>query len=215
MPTGRDGARKPRAAIGGDWDIDGSEPPVGESLLHRVASGDTRAVEQCIDRFGGLIWSLARRLVPGPSEAEDAVQEVFIELWKNAGRFDPQIASENTFVSMIARRRLIDRRRKEARRLDSDSIPVEELPVPADPGEHRRVDLADDAAVAMRALGELRPEQRQVLELAVCQGWTHQVIADRLHMPLGTVKTHVRRGLLRVREMLEAEHAAEDKGGVS
>jgi RNA polymerase sigma-70 factor (ECF subfamily) len=177
----------------------------GPSLLQRVGQGDSQAVAECLDRFGGLVWSLARKLIGNPSEAEDAVQEVFIELWKNASRYDPSVASEATFVTMIARRRLIDRRRRQSRRPESDSVPVDELPVANGVNDHRRVDLADDAARATRAIAELRPQQRQVLELAVCEGWTHQNIADRLQMPLGTVKTHVRRGLTRVREMLEAE----------
>jgi RNA polymerase sigma-70 factor (ECF subfamily) len=71
-----------------------------------VGEGDTRAVAECIDRFGGLIWSLARRLSAGPADAEDAVQEVFIALWENAGRFDPEKGAEVTFVAMIARPRL-------------------------------------------------------------------------------------------------------------
>lgn len=183
----------------------------GVSLLHRVGQGDPQAVAECLDRFGGLVWSLARKLIGNPTEAEDAVQEVFISLWKNASRYDPSVASEATFVTMIARRRLIDRRRRQSRRLESDSIPVDELPVADGVNNHQRVDLADDAARATRAIAELRPQQRQVLELAVCEGWTHQNIADRLQMPLGTVKTHVRRGLTRVREMLEAERGGAAK----
>ena len=87
---------------------------VNESILQRVAAGDMAAMQECIDRYGGLVWSLARRLSLSPAEAEDGVQEAFIELWKHAERFDPEVASETTFVSMIARRRLIDRRRSRA-----------------------------------------------------------------------------------------------------
>lgn len=184
-------------------------------LLQRVGEGDTRAVAECIDRFGGLVWSLARRLTVDPSEAEDAVQDVFIELWKNAVRYDPSIASEPTFVTMIARRRLIDRWRKKGRRPNGDAADVDDVPIHAATDEHNRVELAEEAARAAEAIKQLRPQQQEVLNLAVCQGWSHQLIADRLCLPIGTVKTHVRRGLMRVRELLEADTRAGAKGATS
>jgi RNA polymerase sigma factor (sigma-70 family) len=180
-----------------------------QTLLERVASGDVAAVQQCIDRYGGLIWSLARRLVPRQADAEDAVQEVFIALWKSAERFDPAVAGESTFVAMIARRRLIDRQRRHARRIDgTQSIPIEDIDVASKASEHNGVDMRDEAARAAEAVTQLRPEQQKVLRLAVYDGWSHQRIADHLQMPLGTVKTHVRRGLVRVRELLTSSGAA-------
>jgi RNA polymerase sigma-70 factor (ECF subfamily) len=173
-----------------------------------VSEGDPQAVAACIDRFGGLVWSLARKLIRNPSDAEDAVQEVFIELWKNASRYDPAVASESTFVTMIARRRLIDHWRQRGRRVNGDAVDVSEVPVAADEGEQRRVDVSDEAARVAGAMKRLRPEQHEVLKLAVCEGWSHQRIADGLSLPLGTVKTHVRRGLMRVRAMLDADGPA-------
>ena len=189
-----------------------AERGLNESLLQRVAAGDTGAVAECVDTYGGLVWSLARRTLNRPSEAEDAVQEVFIALWKNASRFDPSIASETTFVAMIARRRLIDRQRRNVRRPEGDAVAVEDLPLSA-PEELKQFELQDEAAKAAAALEQLKPEQRNVLRLAVCHGWPHQLIADRLGLPLGTVKTHVRRGLIRVREELAAERIAPSKEG--
>lgn len=185
-----------------------------ESLLQRVATGDTDAVAACVDRFGGLVWSLARRLLGHPREAEDAVQEVFIELWKAAPRFDPSVAAETTFVAMIARRRLIDIRRRIARRPADEGALPEELSLEA-PQSADQAELQDDAAQAAAALSQLRPEQRRVLQLAVCHGWPHQVIAERLGIPLGTVKTHVRRGLIKIREELNAHRRGRAPGGVS
>lgn len=185
---------------------------LNESLLQRVAAGDTGAVAECVDTFGGLVWSLARRILNRRSEAEDAVQEVFIALWKNASRFDPSIASETTFVAMIARRRLVDRQRRSARRPEGEPTAIEDLPLRA-PEEPERVELRDEAEKAAAALERLKPEQRSVLRLAVCHGWPHQLIADRLGLPLGTVKTHVRRGLIKVREELAAEGIARSKDG--
>ena len=88
----------------------GREPDrLSRSPLQRVADGDGDAIKICIDAYGSIVWSLARRMTTNNEEAEDAVQEIFIDLWKSAERFDPQQGSEVTFVAMIARRRLIDR----------------------------------------------------------------------------------------------------------
>ena len=87
-------------------------PSVSDSLLNRVAAGEMAAMQECINQYGGLVWSLARRFSASAADAEDAVQEVFITLWKYASRFDESKGSETTFVSMIARRRLIDRLRR-------------------------------------------------------------------------------------------------------
>lgn len=182
---------------------------VSESLLQRVAAGDTTTVAQCVDQFGGLVWSLARRLVPA-SEAEDAVQEVFIELWKKASAFDPTIASETTFVAMVARRRLIDRSRRDRRRHEGEAVLIDDLPIAAVEAPNP-TELREETARAAEVLEQLKPEQRIVLKLAVCQGWPHQLVADRLGLPLGTVKTHVRRGLARIREELGTENRAGGK----
>ncbi len=177
---------------------------VDQTLLQRVAGGEAAAVEECIDRYGGLIWSLARKLIGAHADAEDGVQEVFIDLWKSAGRFDPNVASEPTFVAMIARRRLIDSRRRRHRRPDQGpSMRVEDVDMPSGEQERDAVELAEEASQAAAAIRELRPEQQEILRLSVYEGWSHQRVADHLQVPLGTVKTHVRRGLIRVRELIE------------
>jgi len=176
---------------------------VHQYLLQRVAAGDPAAVEECIDRFGGLIWSLARKLVGAHAVAEDAVQEVYIHLWKSADRFDPAVASEMTFVAMIARRRLIDCKRRWQRRPDhGHSMSIGDMDIPAGAEQIDAAELADEASRAAEAIRELRPEQQEILRLSVYEGWSHQRIADELQVPLGTVKTHLRRGLMRVRELI-------------
>jgi len=170
-------------------------------LLHRIAQGDEAAVRECLSQFGGLVWTLARRMCATAAEAEDAVQEIFIDVWKSAERFDPGIASETAFVATIARRRLIDRRRRSGRAPASQPLNgVEEPTANADD----RVEVCDEAERAAEALKQLRPEQRNVLRLAIYEGLTHQEIAEKTGLALGTVKTHARRGLIRVREMLQA-----------
>lgn len=174
------------------------------SILHLVATGDPGAMRECMDRFAGLVWSLARQL-GSAAEAEDATQEVFMDLWRSASRFDPSVASEATFVAMIARRRLIDRGRRRQRRIQpavlGDEPPAHAAP-PETPSETR-----ESAALAMRALDQLRPEQRRVLQLSIFQGCSHEEIARSTGIPLGTVKTHARRGLLKLRAALESEGA--------
>jgi RNA polymerase sigma-70 factor (ECF subfamily) len=135
------------------------------------------------------------------SDADGAVQEIFLDLWKSAGRFDATGGSEITFVATIARRRLIDRRRQRQRRPETESL--------GDASESNAVssssippELGAEAALAARAMEQLRPEQRQVLISTACHGLSHEEVATSTGMPLGTVKAHARRGLMRVREAL-------------
>ncbi|MGE3107366.1 MAG: RNA polymerase sigma factor [Phycisphaerales bacterium] len=179
---------------------------MGERLLQRIAEGDSSAIAEVLDRYGGLVWALARRAGAGQSDAEDAVQEIFTDVWRSASRFDPSVASEATFIAMIARRRLIDRRRRAARRateratVDITSLAHDE-PAPM-------LDSHDEAAIAVKALQSLRPEQQNVIRMSVIQGMSHERIAESTGLPLGTVKTHVRRGLIRIRELLDQSKAS-------
>ena len=166
------------------------------SLLARVAEGDASAVRECIARYGGLVWSIARRFEL--ADAEDAVQEIFLDLWKSAARFDPSVASEATFIAMIARRRLIDRRRTRRRRPATEQLPE----VPTTPAGGLQPDTTTEARKAARALDQLRPEQRQVIVLSACHGLSHGEISAQTGMPLGTVKAHARRGLMMIRAAL-------------
>jgi RNA polymerase sigma-70 factor (ECF subfamily) len=172
-------------------------------VLARVAAGDQDAVRECLDRFGSLVWALARRLTSSPADAEDAVQEIFIDLWSSAARYDSNKGSEVTFVATLARRRLIDRLRQSARAPRTEDLAAAAAIEAADALPDAA--LADDAARAEALLETLAPEQQRVIRLAVHEGHTHQSIADALQLPLGTVKTHLRRGLLKVREAMQAK----------
>lgn len=176
-----------------------------EPLLPRVAAGDPAAVSEVLDRYGGLVWSLARRLSTRPDDAEDAVQEIFIDIWKSAERFKPEIASEKTFIAMIARRRLIDRRRKAGRQPATDPI-LPHVEAVANGGQ-QALETGVEARLASRALADLKPKERNVVLLSAYHGFSHGQIADRTGLPLGTVKTYVRRGLMRVREKLASTGA--------
>ncbi|MEP6883632.1 MAG: sigma-70 family RNA polymerase sigma factor [Gammaproteobacteria bacterium] len=173
------------------------------SVLQRIASGDTAAVRECVEQYGALVWSLARRLSRTTSDAEDATQEIFLDIWRSAARFDPSQGSDKVFIAMIARRRLIDRLRKTSAEPPMDSVEALESVAWADPGTTS--EFCMEAEQATRALAELRPEQRQVLELGLIHGLTQSEIASRLSMPLGTVKSFMRRGLIRVREFMNID----------
>jgi RNA polymerase sigma-70 factor (ECF subfamily) len=175
-------------------------------ILADVAAGQGEAMEACIAEFGGMVWSLALKMSPSREDAEEGVQEVFIDVWRHAARFDPAVSSEATFVAMIARRRLIDRhRRRRSRPLFTrlESSPPMPAPTAAIP-----LEIADEAARVRRCLDRLRPEERRVLELALGEGLTQAAIAERTGLPIGTIKSHARRGLIRLRQLVEEPSAA-------
>lgn len=176
-----------------------------QAILQRIASGEKNAAEDCLKQYGGLVWSLARKMFSKNEDAEDAVQEIFIEIWKNAERFDETQSSETTFIAMIARRRLIDRLRYNNRRLSPDYL-EDTLTEPANRYDEQ-MQASVEAKQAARAMKNLRPEQQTVLQLSIIQGLSHQEISDTTGMPLGTVKTHARRGLLQVRELLGLDNS--------
>lgn len=181
-----------------------------KSILERVAAGEAAAVEECLAAYGGLVWSLARRLSRNPFDAEDAAQEIFIDVWRNAARFDSAAGSEATFIATIARRRLADRHRRRAREIET--APMDEAaPVPA-PERDDALEREEEAARVRAQLARLRPVERRVLELATYHGLSHAEIADATRLPLGTVKTHARRGLQRLRALLEGARGATPGG---
>jgi RNA polymerase sigma-70 factor (ECF subfamily) len=173
---------------------------VDKAILQRIASGDRKAVDDCLRAYGGLVWSIARQMLRNTDDAEDAVQEIFIDIWKNAARFDAARSSETTFIAMIARRRLIDRLRYSARRISPDSL--DDVLLEPFTRSDKEMQMSVEARQAAEAMRALRPEQQQVLRLSIIQGMSHQEISDATGMPLGTVKTHARRGILQVREFL-------------
>jgi RNA polymerase sigma-70 factor (ECF subfamily) len=171
-------------------------------ILRAAATGATPAVRACIERFAPLVVLLARKTLADKALIEDAVQDVFVEIWRNAHKYDPSIASARAFVAMIARRRLIDRGRYEQARIRGVAPLAAAQDRPTREDHSRSTQLAEDAQRA-RALIEALPQpQRQVVALALANGWSHQRIADHLGMPLGTVKTVLRRNIFALRSAL-------------
>lgn len=179
------------------------------TVLQRIAAGEATAIEDCLSQYGGLVWSLVRRSMANHADAEDLAQEIFVEIWRHAGRFDSSIASEATFITTLARRRLIDRQRRRQRRPEPVSLPGEADVSAADEGPP--LEVLEEAARARELMRQLRPQEREVLEMAINLGMTQSEIAEKASMPLGSVKTHARRGLMRLREMLKASTPGEER----
>ena len=164
-----------------------------------------------MDAYGGLVWSLARRYSESVADAEDATQEIFLEIWKSADRYDPAMGKESTFIATIARRRLIDRVRASSRRpqsLEYDDTTT----IDPSTSDEPQGGIAADIGAAQKALAKLSEDQREILLLGIVEGLTHSEIATATGKPLGTVKTQMRRGLIRLRALLEQ---SETSGGDS
>jgi RNA polymerase sigma factor (sigma-70 family) len=178
-----------------------------EGVLLQVAQGIEHAMDHCINKYGNLVWSIAQRYVKNRTSAEDVVQETFTDLWKTAKRYDPAIATECTFIGMLARRRAIDFARKESRRPQHESLPeVDSITHASDqPTAAMRCDSQQ-----VRAALEILPEDtRQIFSLHFDKGMTHPEIVEKTGLPLGTVKTRLRRGLIEVRNHLRRLEGAE------
>ncbi len=182
------------------------------TILQRIALGDETAVEDCLQQYGGLVWSLANRWLTNTTDAEDAAQEIFVEIWKKAKSFDPCQAAESTFVTLIARRRLIDRLRRSSASMDTLSISAVEFDIP-EQVTIEPLELADEANKALACVRRLSAEQQQVIELSIYRGFSHSHIAERLAMPLGTVKSFARRSLLQLRECMNKTAWITTEGG--
>ncbi|MEZ6002564.1 MAG: RNA polymerase sigma factor [Planctomycetota bacterium] len=177
-----------------------SQPSESQDILPRIAAGDAEAVQECLTRYTPLVWALARRFWSDTAGAEDVVQDIFIDIWKSAGRFDPAKASETTFIATIARRRMIDRQRRQS--TAPIARPMEEQPIPVEDDNLVAIEVHDEAKQVREALDQLKPEQQRVILLSVVEGLSHPEIAQATGLPLGTVKSHIRRGLSQAAETL-------------
>jgi len=167
--------------------------PHPHALLRRLAAGDHAALGEFYDLYAGLANGLALRILRDTSEAEDVVQEVFVQVWRQAARFDPNRGSPEAWLCTMARSRALDRlRRRTSRREEPGdaSPPSTEAP------------KTEEALAVRKALEGLSGDQRRALELAYYEGLTQSEIAARLGEPLGTIKTRIRTAMIRLREVL-------------
>ncbi len=179
-------------------------------ILQRVAEGDPQAMTDLVNTYGDLVWSLARRYFGSSPLAQESVQEAFLSLWSSAGRFSPNRGSELTFVLTVARRRMVDQIRYEARFSGSVPLVGDETDQALD-GERQLATLLDFLRIRP-LLAELSDNEREILSLSLYEGYSHSEIARRLEMPVGTVKTRIRRSLIRLRRGLEASGERDDRG---
>jgi len=164
------------------------------SLMQRVQAGDDAAFAGLYDELAGVVFGTVKRVLRDPAMSEEVTQEVFVELWRTASRFDPERASVSTWAITMARRRAVDRVRREQSQRNRIERSVTQRPLEADSTDHTVIALREAERVT-RAMAELPEEQRVVIEMAFIDGDSHSDIATRLDLPLGTVKGRVRLGL--------------------
>lgn len=165
-----------------------------------MARGDPHAIDDCLLEYGGLVWGLATRyLGPRSGEIEDRVQDAFVHLWKNAAKFDPARGSEPAFVATLTHRLLIDHLRRTGARAH-----VTQAPSLAEAKPHGSAvgSLPAELRAAREAFSRLGRDEQEVLRLWLHHGLSHERIAGVVSIPVGTVKSRLRRGMLRLREML-------------
>ncbi|HET6577428.1 MAG TPA: sigma-70 family RNA polymerase sigma factor [Gemmatimonadales bacterium] len=182
---------------------------VGDSaLIARAAEGDERAIGPLYERYGGVLYAVAYRIVGQRADAEEVVVEAFAQAWREAARFEAGRGSVAGWLTTIARSRALDLVRARSRRDRITASAAADRPerspamgeFPLDPAG--ALDLDERARQVRRALESLSPPQRQVIELAYFEGLSQSEIAERLQEPLGTVKTRVRLGMQKLRESL-------------
>lgn len=174
-------------------------PPSDEQLVSRIASDDREAFALLYDRHAPRLFGLLQRMLGAGAEAEDVLQEVFWQVWNRAATYDPQRSSVVVWLVVIARSRARDQLRRRPAPLELN--PDTQAGMAA--ASENRSEHAEDVQCARRALAQLPEAERSVIGLAVFGGLTHEQIAAAESVPLGTVKTRIRRGMLRLREIMQ------------
>ena len=170
-----------------------------EALLALVAHSDDDALAELYDRYGRAAYGLALRILRDPALAQDAVQDAFLAAWRTAAGFDPRRGTASTWLMTLVHRRAVDVvRREDRRRAD----PLEDAPVAAGDATDEQVELREQRRKVQAALEVLTPAERESLELAYYGGLSQSEIAEKLGLPLGTVKSRMFSGLGRLRETL-------------
>ena len=175
-------------------------------LMQAVAEGDESAIDTLYERFGTFVYRCVRQALSNRAEAEDAVQEIFVRLWKTADRYDPSRAKLVTWVMLIAKRHAIDRLRRKQVRPTNLSLEGDPAGRPGMAEEETLQDgLHEHRQLLLDRIGELPALQQEVLTRAYLQGFTLREVAEQLEAPLGTVKSALSRGLARLRDRLAGD----------
>ncbi len=177
-------------------------------LMQRVSLDDETAVSELYDRFGPLVYRMAYQMMPTRSDAEDAVQEIFVRLWRTAGRYDPKRAALVTWVMMLSRRILVDRLRRQKARIKASTM-NDALPPQAKGVEvGTEIERDERFAALMQKIEQLPELQRIVVTRSYLEGMTLRQIGIELNKPLGTIKSALSRALVRLRERGNGEEMA-------
>jgi RNA polymerase sigma-70 factor (ECF subfamily) len=189
-------------------DPDGSRGALDLRLMEAIKAGEANALEALYERYGRVVLGLCRRILGDPRDAEEATLDTFAQVWDQGDRYDPARASVLSYLMTVARSRAIDRARALGRQRillpESDEALLAALDrgMPPRPSALSALLSAESRSAVEDALRALPPEQREAVELAFFAGLSHREVAERLAAPLGTVKTRIRQGLLRLRDSL-------------
>jgi RNA polymerase sigma-70 factor (ECF subfamily) len=184
---------------------DSSEVSPDAMLVHQLLQRDVDAFEQLYDRHSRFVYALVQRIVQQASTAEEVVQDVFLQLWRNASRYDARRGPFVPWLMAVARNRALDHLRLKSERQRRREDQTEELPPVIDfPQFEKALDEKRRAERVRAVMGSLNPQQKKAIELAYFEGLSHTEIAETLKEPLGTVKSWIRNGLLRLKEGLRA-----------
>jgi RNA polymerase sigma-70 factor (ECF subfamily) len=176
-------------------------------LLAAIARGEKEALAGLYDSLSRPLYSLAHRILSDEAEAEDVVQDVFLQIWRKAGTFDPARGSVFGWAATLTRNRAIDRVRMRKRRtelLADSASDLQPAPLSGDLDSSASLWLQEKARAVRSALGQLAPDQQKAIELAFFSGLTQLQISAKLNEPLGTIKARIRRGLLKLKENLSS-----------
>lgn len=172
-------------------------------LVQSLRTGNQKALGLLYDRYGGLVYTLALRILNQPQEAEDLTQEVFLNFWKQ-DKFDPNRAVLSSYLCTIARSRAIDKlRRRSSQQKSLERLQQNTITQSGDLSPLENASVREQQHILREAITQLTDKQRQVLELYYYQGLTQPEIAQQLNMPLGSVKSYARQGLIKLRQMLQ------------
>jgi RNA polymerase sigma-70 factor (ECF subfamily) len=174
-------------------------------LLRQIADGDRAAFAEFYDRHSLLMFSVASRILNEPSDAEDVMQEAFVQIWEKAKSFDPKLGKAASWAAILVRNKAIDRIRSSQRRtrLAQEAGPELAFAASSTASANEAIHGTEKAKLIQTAIVELPAEQRRAIEMAYFSGLTHIEISEKLKEPLGTIKARIRRGLLKLREQLE------------
>jgi len=189
---------------------DNTDQNVDAAILRQIAERDPRGVELLYDRYGGVAFALAYRLLGERGSAEDVVQEAFLNVWRQGATYDTRRGTVRTWLLTIVHHRAIDQMRSVRSKAGADTIIDDALPLPAKEDTWTEVVQSLEHERIRLAMATLPPEQRQVVDLAYYGGFTHTEIAQRVGIPLGTVKGRMRLALDKLRDLLRVPDAADE-----